>query len=176
MVETSVNEEIGKVLCFRKRTIDKWLENFLACLGFSASLYIGLKYVNLFFFIELDSIYHNIGYMSFLALFSLPFAFKGTNQNSLRLLFLSLLVLWYHIYCIFSYIFLLMRNNVVNDNTAIIRWDLSRFISTPVHQVTLVVYCLSLLFCLLLTIVKIISIVNQIEPSKVAVTNNNANE
>lgn len=172
----------GSVSCLSKQTILSILDCVLSCITLVALIYVGLLILIQISDKQTNPLFNTIGLISLAALLSIPLGSYGTKSGNYCALLCFFVSTSYLLYALIMYIWFNTRsgdlfpapggeaNNNNNNNTA----------STKVahgydrlHQLTCCSYTGLVFAALLATTLRIISQVNQIEPARVIVVDNN---
>lgn len=161
----------GSILCLPKRCVTNALISVISCVIFVSLIYLLLTFLHLASLVTVDSLFHALGYISLLVLFSAPIGIYGAAKSSYCALFTYLILASYHLYGLILYICLNLKSwtqsyQQINVNGK----EKDELI---LHKVTSGAYATVLVLTLIMTSLKIVSTTNQIEPNKVIVVDNN---
>lgn len=160
----------GSVGCFTKQTITNSFECVLACIALLGLIYISVLVLGLAQVATVDTLFYAVGYISLLSLVGTPLGLYGSSTGSYCALFLFFTLASYHLYALVMYLWFNVRNSALFlESSKTKGFEI-------LHQVTTGSYTALLALGMLMVSMKIISNINQINPARVIVVDNNSND
>lgn len=166
----------GSFAYLSKKSITNSLECLISCVILLAAIYIALLTFNLTSLLKGHNEYQLVGYISLIACLSAPIGLYGSKKSSYWALILFFVLASYHLYGLIMYLWLSIRSSDIFSISK--NKSLSEALKKngELHHVTMVAYTLVVIFSLILSVFKIISITLRLEPAKVIVVDNNPSD
>lgn len=162
----------GSIACLSKRTISNIYECILSCITYISLIYILLVLIGLIFHIQTDFIFQLIGFISIFSLITTPLGIYGSLKGSYCALLTFFLLASYHLYALVMYFWFNIKANTFLESAAQPSSVKSKGYEY-LHYISSGSYTLLVGLSILLASCKVISLVNQIDPARVIVVDNN---
>lgn len=154
----------GSIACLSKQTISNAFECILSCLVLISFIYILLLVIGLTSLTFINTLLCTIGYISLVVIISAPIGLYGSSRGNYYALFLFFIITSYHLYSLIMYFWFNIRSKGLTNDSA--GYEI-------LHHITTALYTSLIGLSILFVWLKIISTVNQIEPARVIVVDNN---
>jgi hypothetical protein len=163
----------GSVCCLSKRTLTNLLECAISCVAYVSLIYIALLIYSLAAGTELDLSFHVIGFISVFSLVTTPVGIFGCSYTSYCALFTFLLLASYHLYGLTMYFWFSLKAPIfISSQTGSNTSHHKEY--EYLHYLASGSYTGLVALSILLTLCKIVSLVEELEPARVIVLDNSS--
>lgn len=161
----------GSCGCLSKQNISNSYECILSCTTYPSLIYILLLVISLLVPFKLDLIFHIIGYISLFSLITTPLGLYGSSRGSYCALFTFFILASYHLYALVMYFWFDIKAPMFRDRESTEVTCTKDF--EYLHYILSGSYTILIALSILFVTCKITSLVNQIDPARVIVVDNN---